>query len=89
MAQIPRLFRSDLTGRMYIVTAYTEQPDGVIVAKVKHDVSDAVNHLLTQERERLVEAVDAAIRLVSPDHITPIGARQIRAAARGKTEEQD
>lgn len=35
-----RLVRSELTGRVYVVTAWTQNPDGTIVASKKLDVTD-------------------------------------------------
>lgn len=37
-----RILMSDLTGRAYAVTRYTEREDGSIVASTKHDVTDDV-----------------------------------------------
>lgn len=33
----------------------------------------------SQERERFKNAVEAVIRLISPDHVTPMGSRMVRA----------
>lgn len=40
MSQPIRLLRSRLTGRVYVVTAYTANPDGTFIAKTKHDVTE-------------------------------------------------
>ena len=36
----PRLVFSDLGGRVYVVTRYREEPNGVIVASTKYDVTE-------------------------------------------------
>lgn len=36
----PLLTRSELTGRVYVVTRYKPGPNGTIVASAKHDVTD-------------------------------------------------
>lgn len=40
MSQEPRLFHSNLTGRIYIATKYRAYPDGSVVAQEKFDVTD-------------------------------------------------
>lgn len=43
----PRVIVSDLTGRAYVVTRYTENPNGTLVAHTKYDVTDdVVRHLM-------------------------------------------
>jgi len=54
MIQRPRLLRSSLTGRVYIVTAYTEGNHGMILATEKYDVSTAFNDL-----RKVVNSLDA------------------------------
>lgn len=41
----PLLLRGGLTGRVYIVTAYTDHGDGRIEARTKYDVTDQYNAL--------------------------------------------
>lgn len=53
----PRLV-TGLMGRTYVVTRYTEQADGVIVAHTKHDVTDDFFHVL--ERLGWIDALIAA-----------------------------
>lgn len=45
----PLLVRSPLTGRVYVVTAYTEHGDGRIEARTKHDVTDQYEALRAAE----------------------------------------
>ena len=52
-AQEPRLLRSPLTGRVYIVTAYRQGNCGSFVADTKTDVTD---EFLAIEAQRLIEA---------------------------------
>jgi hypothetical protein len=40
-----------LTGRVYIVTAYTEHPDGRIEARTKHDATADFNAAVEQIRQ--------------------------------------
>ena len=52
--QPPRLFMSDLTGRIYIATSYTEKADGRVVANIKFDVTrdfEAIEASREQERQ--------------------------------------
>jgi len=42
----PRLLRSSLSGRVYIVTRYTEGANGQITASVKHDVTKDFDAIL-------------------------------------------
>ncbi len=44
MTQPPRVMLSDLSGRAYVVTRYTEKPDGSLIAHAKTDVTDDVVH---------------------------------------------
>lgn len=36
----PLLLRSGLTGRVYVVTTYTDHGDGTFTARTKHDVTE-------------------------------------------------
>lgn len=47
MKQRPRLLRGGLSGRVYVVTKYTES-DGQIVAKEKFDVTDDFRELVDE-----------------------------------------
>lgn len=46
----PLLMLSGLTGRVYIVTAYTDLGEGRIVAKTKFDVTDQYEALRAAEQ---------------------------------------
>lgn len=47
----PLLLRGGLTGRVYVVTAYTDHGDGRITAHTKHDVTDQYDALVADSRE--------------------------------------
>jgi len=53
----PRLFRSGLTGRIYVATSYQVHENGLVVASKKFDVTDDF---------RAIEAAEAA----EPDEAT-------------------
>ena len=42
----PRLLRSGLTGSVFVVTRYTEDAKGNIVAQTKYDVTEDFNAIL-------------------------------------------
>ena len=44
----PVLLRSPLTGRVYIVTSYTERADGMFVARTKYDVTEMFEALAAE-----------------------------------------
>lgn len=46
----PLLLRGALTGRVYVVTSYTDHGDGRITAKTKHDVTEQYNALRAEDR---------------------------------------
>lgn len=49
----PLLLRGGLTGRVYVVTAYTDHGEGRITARTKHDVTDQYKTLRAEdEREK-------------------------------------
>ena len=53
MASEPLLMRSDLTGRVYVVTSYTMLANRVVEAKKKYDVTDQFEKLNERERAAL------------------------------------
>jgi hypothetical protein len=54
----PRLLRSDMTGRWYIVTRYQEKPGGRFVAQTKYEVSaDDLAAIRREIVERLRERI--------------------------------
>ena len=57
--QHPLLVRGGLTGRIYVVTAYTRHGDGRIVSRRKFDVTDQFDELLQAEDAPLQEDDDA------------------------------
>ena len=44
----PRLMVSSLTNRVYIVTAYKEMENGIVVANTKFDVTDEFTAIVAQ-----------------------------------------
>jgi hypothetical protein len=50
----PLLTRSELTGRVYVVTAYKSGPSGTIVASRKHDVTDQFERLALNVPDQMV-----------------------------------
>lgn len=53
-AKTPLLSMSDLTGRIYIVTEYTETDHGGIIAKRKHDVTKVFDQVARDRAEYLM-----------------------------------
>lgn len=51
MPQTPRLLRSALTGRVYIVTKYRDLSGGRFEAITKHDCTDEFNALAVVAQE--------------------------------------
>lgn len=45
----PLLLRGGLTGRVYVVTSYTDHGDGRITAHTKHDVTEQYNALRAED----------------------------------------
>lgn len=59
----PRILKSALTGRWYVVTRYkvtSQAPDGsdLITAQDKHDVTDYIERIIKGETEELQGTVD-------------------------------
>lgn len=59
----PRLLSGGLTGRTYIVTAYTEHEDGRITANTKHDVTADLDAIVAERVAALAED-EAALNAV-------------------------
>jgi hypothetical protein len=55
----PRLMCGGLTGRVYVVTRYTEEPDGTLTASAKYDV--------TEDFKRVVFEYLEHYRIIGPD----------------------
>jgi hypothetical protein len=53
--QTPLLRRSGLSGRIYVVTSYTDKGNGLIVARTKYDVTDQFNALLHEPEEEVAQ----------------------------------
>lgn len=71
----PRLLRSGLTDRVYVVTRYRERGDGIVEAITKYDVTDEFAALATPHPSPAVAPQslrDAAERVVS-DWMMPNG----------------
>lgn len=45
----PLLLRGGLTGRVYVVTSYTEEGEGRYIARTKFDVTDQYNALRAED----------------------------------------
>ena len=67
MKQATRVMFSDLTGRAYAVTRYRTQPNGIIVAITKEDVTeDVVRDLMAAAWARGWNECNAAAEGASP-----------------------
>lgn len=85
-AKTPRLLRGGLTGRIYIVTRYTETPDGTVIADEKHDVTDQFDDIITEAQAQALEAAADDWNRLDPDawrrvYVTPDLWLRERAAA--------
>lgn len=92
----PHQWRAYLADRLNSAESDTHLPELLAFAKdMRHaytqDLADNVAERLADAvatyHDETVKAVEAAIRLVSPDHITPVAKRQILAALHANTDQ--
>lgn len=72
MRQTPHLYRSGLTGKVYVVTKYTEGPGGLVVADEKFDVTDDFNVLAEQAVHDVADALRLTVEYVGTGTLPPI-----------------
>ena len=63
----PRLFRSDLTGRVYLTTVWRDLGNGQVEAVTKQDVTDDFERLFKHEFERLFDENGAEILAIQQE----------------------